>query len=292
VSDASPGRGNQDSIVRALEVQPVGAQDALLDVRREADFLRFHHPQAANIPLEELADRIHELPRPYEALTVFDTSADRAEQAVADLRSRDRTEIKTVVGEEWLHTGPVVSGPASVRLWRPHGLLTESIHDVHRRLEPPRALDIACGAGRDAVYLALAGFAVDAFDILPDAIDRCRDLARRNGVAVNAMVRDVERDLDLGRDCYDLICVFNFLHRPLMPAIAAAVRPGGLVVYETFLLGQRERFDKPRSDKYLLQPEELPSYFENSERLVYREGLASPRRWAASLIARKPLNLG
>lgn len=261
-----------------------------LDVRPESDFLRAHHPDAANIPLEELDARVHELARPYDPLTVFDTSEIRAEQAAADLKARGREEIRIVHGEEWLHTGPVVSGPAVVRLWRPHDLLVEAVRFAPR-IAPgsaqPRALDLASGAGRDAVYLAMHGFEVDAFDILPDALDRCRDLARRNGVTVNTDVRDVERDPNLGRGAYDLICVFNFLYRPLMPAIANAVRPGGLVVYETFLEGQRERFGKPKSDDKILKLNELPSHFDGWEQVIYREGLTNPRRLAASLIARR-----
>jgi len=264
--------------------------NAILDVRPEADFLRAHHPNAANIPLEELDARVHELARPYDPLTVFDTCEVRAEQAAADLKARGRDETQIVHGEEWLHTGPVVSGPATIRLWRPHDLLVEAIR-LAPRVAPgsaqPRALDLACGAGRDAVYMAMQGFDVDAFDILPDALDRCRDLARRNGVTVNTDVRDVEQAPSLGRDTYDLICVFNFLYRPLMPAIAAAIRPGGLVVYETFLEGQRERFGKPKSDDKILKLNELPSHFNQWETLVYREGLTNPRRLAASLIARR-----
>lgn len=264
----------------------------LLDVRREPDFLRAHHPNAANIPLEELDARIHELPRPYEPLTVFDTSQTRAEQAADDLKSRGRDDTNVIHGEEWLHTGPVVSGPATVRLWRTHDLLVEAVKlmpPAATSASKPRALDLACGAGRDAVFLAMQGFDVDAFDILPDALDRCRDLAKRNGVTVNTDVRDVEQTPNLGKGVYDLICVFNFLHRPLMPAIAEAVPPGGLIVYETFLAGQRERFGKPRSDDKILKLSELPTYFDKWEQLTYREGLTNPRRFAASLIARKPI---
>ena len=264
----------------------------ILDVRREVDFLRGHHPNAANISLEELDARIHELARPYDPLIVFDTSEVRAEQAAADLKSRGRDDTTIVYGEEWLHTGRVVSGPATVRLWRPHDLLVDAIQfaqPIASGSAKPRALDLACGAGRDAVYLAMQGFDVDAFDILPDALDRCRDLARRNGVTVNTDVRDVENAPNLGDGVYDLICVFNFLYRPLMPSIVAATRPGGLVIYETFLAGQRERFGKPKSDDKILKLNELPTYFERWETLIYREGFTNPRRLAASLIARKPL---
>jgi hypothetical protein len=87
---------------------------------------------------------------------------------------------------------------------------------------------------------------------------------------------------------FDMICCFNFLHRPLMPAIAEAVRRGGLVVYETFVHPQGEMFGRPTREAHLLRAGELPGFFAAWELLVLREGLTGPRRFAASLIARKP----
>ena len=270
----------------------------ILDVRPEATFETCHRRGAVNIPLESLANRIHELPPRDRRLTVFDTCRTRASWARSRLRARGRSKIDVVHGESWLAAGPTAFGPSHDRLWEPHGLLIEGI-EVARRLwgtvEGRTALDIACGSGRDAAYLALAGFSVTGWDVLPDALERCRETARRCGTSVRTECRDVEReaasqtvsDPVIEASRYDLICCFNFLHRPLLPWIARGVRPGGLVVYETFVHPQREMFGKPRRDAHLLTPGELRGYFEGWDVLAYREDLAGPRRHVASLIARK-----
>lgn len=273
---------------------------AILDVRPAADFNRLHRAGAANIPLEELAGRIHELPPRSVPIIIFDEDRRRARWAASRLRARERTVAEVAHGSDWLTLGEVETGPSRARLWRPHPLLEEAVM-ISRRLslpnggaadEPaaivrrPRALDIACGTGRDAVFMALIGFDVEAWDILPDALERCADLAARNGVTVRTLLRDVERDPTLPQEAFDLVCCFNFLHRPLLPAMAAALRPGGLIVYETFVAPQREVFGKPARESHILRPGELAAAFADLEILATREGPTGPRRIAASLIAR------
>ncbi len=274
-------------------VDAIGPEASLriLDVRPEADFLARHRAGAINIPMEELTHRLHELPPRAARLTVFDVNPVRARWARSRLRARDRTSVEVASGEAWLAAGKTEAGPSSARLWEPHGLLREAVQlagKVWGSVCGKKALDIACGAGRDAVFLALAGFDVEAWDLLPDALERCADLARRCGVVVSTQARDVERNPMIAHEAHDLVCCFNFLSRPLMPVIAEALRPGGFVVYETFLDRQRELFGKPRRDAHLLRPRELPRFFTGWEILVWREGLAGPRRYAASLIARRP----
>jgi SAM-dependent methyltransferase len=98
----------------------------------------------------------------------------------------------------------------------------------------PRALDLACGAGREAVYLALAGYEVDAVDALPDALERAQDLARRCGVRLSTIQQDLKRSPTLPAEGYDMVIVFRFLHQPLLPAIGRSVAAGGFIVYEAF----------------------------------------------------------
>jgi len=262
----------------------------ILDVRPEGAFLSRHRAGAANIPLEELADRVHELPPPHVSLIVYDEDRRRARWAQSRLRARERAVAQVVSGEEWLCGGPIEAGPSTARLWRPHALIKEAVELACRlrpALEGRRALDIACGSGREAVFLAMQGFQTEAVDVLPDALDRCADLAKRQGVTVDVRCHDVEAEPFIERDRYDLICCFNFLHRPLMPIIADAVRPGGLVVYETFLREQRERFGRPLRDSHVLETGELPKWFPGWETLAFREGMTEPGRIVASLIARK-----
>jgi len=266
----------------------------ILDVRPAEAFERSHRARAVNIPLEELARRIHELPPRDVPVTIFDEHPTRARRAASRLRARGRAVATVHHGLSWLADGPTEFGPSRLRLWQPHALLIELVELIRRDglLQlggdaRPRALDIACGSGRDAVFLALSGFDVEAWDNLPDALSMAGELARRNGVAIRAAQRDVESDPAIGTDQFDLVCCFNFLHRPLMSHIAAAIRSGGLVVYETFVEPQRETFGKPSRASHVLATGELVRAFADWEILVSREGLAGPRRYAASLIARK-----
>ncbi|RIK68352.1 MAG: hypothetical protein DCC65_03955 [Planctomycetota bacterium] len=272
-----------------------GPAEAIVDVRPAEAFERLHRAGSANIPLEELAARVYELPPRDVPLTVYDENRTRALWAASRLRARGRSVVCAAHGAEWLAAGPTERGPSRTRLWRPHRLLEEAVEIIRRPDGPggagpaghPRALDIACGTGRDAVFMALSGFEVEAWDILPDALERCAALAGRCGVGVRTLLRDVERDPAIAPESWDLVCCFNFLHRPLLSTMAAALRPGGLVVYETFVDPQREVYGKPGRAAHVLRPGELAAVFAGLEILVGREGPAGPRRIAASLIARR-----
>ncbi len=266
-------------------------RERILDVRCVGDYERSHRIGAVNIPLEELANRIHELPSRHVPVTIYDEDPRRSRWAASRLRVRGRCVGQVYHGRGWLSDGPTVEGPSGGRLWGPHTLLIEAVGHMRQAwptFEGRRALDLACGSGRDAVFSALTGFSVEACDLLPDATALCGDLAARNGVSVVSYVMDLEGNADFGRERYDLISCFNFLHRPLAPRIAEAVRPGGFVVYETFVDPQRERFGRPRRDAHILKPGELLGWFEGWRIMVSRDGATGPGRIAASIVARKP----
>lgn len=121
----------------------------------------------------------------------------------------------------------------------------------------PRALDVACGRGRHALWLAAAGFEVDAVDGDADALGDLQRRADRLDLTVVTRVADLEHSgTSLGVACYDLIVVFRYLHRPLFGAIRDALRPGGVLVYETFTTAQAAR-GRPTNPAFLLRPGEL-----------------------------------
>lgn len=133
-------------------------------------------------------------------------------------------------------------------------------------------LDVACGRGRHALYLAEKGCKVHAIDRDEAAL---ADLARR-ARALSAQVTTECLDLetgepDLGEARYGTVLVFNYLHRSLLPALVKALRPGGILLYETFTLGQRER-GHPRNPAFLLGEGELPSLVAPLVVLRRREG--------------------
>ncbi len=152
-----------------------------------------------------------------------------------------------------------------------------------------RALDLACGLGGSALFLARRGFDTRAWDISQVAIDRLRRAAAALPLA--AEVRDVVADPPEPHS-YDVICVGYFLDRGLCPDIAAALRPGGLLFYQTYSL---ERVDDsgPTSDRYRLAPNELLRLFPDLIVRVYRdEGRCGDARRGfrnrAQLVAQRP----
>ena len=96
-----------------------------------------------------------------------------------------------------------------------------------------RALDIAMGSGRNALYLASQGFRVTGVDVSTVAIELCHEKAARLGLEVEAIVADLE-DYPLPVDTYDLIINFHFLQRSLVGPIVRALKRGGLLFCESF----------------------------------------------------------
>ena len=148
-------------------------------------------------------------------------------------------------------------------------------------------LDLACGRGRHALYLARAGFRVRAVDRDAGAIADLRDTAGRLGLDVTCDVLDLETTPPpgLGDACYDAVVVFHYLHRPLFPAIGRALVRGGLLVYETFTVAQSLR-GHPRNPAFLLHPGELPRLVAPLEVLDSREAEVDGRD-VASVVAER-----
>lgn len=149
-------------------------------------------------------------------------------------------------------------------------------------------LDVACGRGRHALYLARHGWTVHAIDRDRAALASLADHARRDRLAITFACIDLERGVpDLGVERYGTILVFNYLHRPLLPALIRALRPGGVLLYETFTRGQRER-GHPRNPAFLLDDGELGRLVSPLAVLRSREGDIEGR-WIASVAAEKRL---
>ncbi|MBI4485284.1 MAG: class I SAM-dependent methyltransferase [Acidobacteria bacterium] len=135
---------------------------------------------------------------------------------------------------------------------------------------PARALDVAMGRGRHAALLAAAGYATFGVDISLDAV---RD-ARRHTPQVRAWCADLT-GYRLPRACFALVVVARYLQRDLFGAIQDAVTPGGIVLYETFTVAQRQLGRGPASPDHLLDAGELRARFGGFELLFYEE-VAAP----------------
>lgn len=149
-----------------------------------------------------------------------------------------------------------------------------------------RALDVACGRGRHALFLAARGWTVRALDRDGRSIDTLRSVAARRGLAVQADVVDLEAgEVDLGREAYDLIVVVHYLHRPLFPALLRALAPDGYLLYETFTVDQARR-SRPSNPDFLLRHGELRERLAPLAILRERDGDFEGRD-VASVLARR-----
>ena len=153
-----------------------------------------------------------------------------------------------------------------------------------------KALDIAAGEGRNAVFLSRHGFDVDAVDISKMGLRKARKLAEEMGVKIHTVCSDLDT-YPIEREQYDLIANFYFLKRSLIPKIKKGLRKGGKVIFETYILEHRSLgTGGPKQSKYFLKPNELLKLFDGFRILRYREGIfkeGGKKKAIASLIAEK-----
>ena len=168
----------------------------------------------------------------------------------------------------------------------PNPFLKKYIHLLPRG----KALDIATGEGRNAVFLAQNGFEVDAVDISEKGLRKARKLARLKGVEIDTFLVDLDQ-YQIEKDRYDLIANFYFLKRRLIPRIKKGLKKGGRVIFETYTLEHRTLgAGGPKQAKYFLKPNELLRLFRGFRTLFYREGIfreAGRKKAVASLLAEK-----
>ncbi len=167
----------------------------------------------------------------------------------------------------------------------PDGFLSQARQYVPK-LGEHHAVDIACGDGRHALCMAGWGLRTAAIDYSIEALRLCKDRATLAGLALETLCVDLESPgVDLGIDRFDVVAVFNFLHRPLIPILKRCVRPGGIVIYKTYTRGQTEFGTGPRNPKFLLGDGELPDLFSDFRHILFLESCESDA--TAALVAQR-----
>ena len=172
-----------------------------------------------------------------------------------------------------------VHGSVGVRLDRARNPQTTGTPPARFLLEQEhllpkgRVLDVACGSGRNALYLAAQGFLVEGVDCDEQALTAVSAEAKQRSLT-NLTLRclDLEAKPDIPKECYDGIVVFFFLYRPLVPALVQALKPGGVLLYETFLIDNHLRHGHPRRREFCLAHNELLHLAAGLRILHYDEG--------------------
>ena len=141
-------------------------------------------------------------------------------------------------------------------------ILKDNIHLANKG----RALDIACGTGRNTHFLADKGFIVDAVDFSDYALEKIRD---------DEKIHKIDADLDayiFEEDAYELILKVNYLDRKMFPGIINGLKKGGIFIYETFVKTPTgEDYHNPTNPDFHLDRDELPKAFGELEILSYEE---------------------
>jgi tellurite methyltransferase len=153
------------------------------------------------------------------------------------------------------------------------------------------ALDVAGGVGRHAIWLAQRGWRTRLIDISDVGIGLAEKNASRalgpvaKEFLITSEVADLDSIQDFGREQYDLVLVFFFLQRELFPALAAALKPGGHLIYKTYTTEQKNFAGGPSHPMFLLEPNELLHAFSSLRILHYHETVQE--KGVAELVARK-----
>lgn len=172
----------------------------------------------------------------------------------------------------------------------PSGFLRFIVQQESWPALPGTALDIACGRGRNALFLAERGWAVEAIDISDVALQETKRRAEAKGLSVSVRQADLNH-CELAEAAYDLVINFDFLQRSLIGKIKKALKVGGYVIFETFLIDQ-QALGHPKNPEYLLRHNELLDWFRDFRVLYYREGIFSEgekKSYRAGLFAQRQI---
>jgi rhodanese-related sulfurtransferase len=276
-----PSRPFQDvSPAEAAKMLEEGA--VALDVRTVHEHEEEGHvPGSLLLPLVMVASAPAVLPEDGRPVVVYCADGVRSYNAARRLGDAGVSNVFNMTGGLKAWRGTVETGPSPVA--GPSSWLI-----AHTSLVPAgaRTLDVACGRGRHALFLADAGFMVRAVDRDAGRVERLDALARRLRLPLDAEASDLEDgDVDLGDGEWELVIVFRYLHRPLFPALVRALCPGGVLIYETFTKEQA-RHGSPSNPEFLLDSGELPRLVAPLDVIRHREGEYDGRH-VASVAARK-----
>jgi SAM-dependent methyltransferase len=269
----------------------------IIDLRCAADYQAGHLKGSTWLTWLALPDCLNELPAtPAKLFLVGDKEEIEAASVFLDAKGYEVNgslvieDVVAMVNWSQKLPGLVVLGKDSKTLWSPSPLMDELIALLDfdpKTLKPrPTALDLGCGGGRDAVFLARHGWQVTAIDQEARVLKRAKQLATKSGASVKFKCCDLKKAGCFPESLFDLVTVVRYLNRDLFRQIDAAIIPGGYIVYQTFSSGA-EAFGSPKNPNFILQVGELAKVFSDYEIIVDRIDTLQDGRPMASFIAQK-----
>jgi len=269
----------------------------ILDIRPELDFLTGHLPGAVSIPLGSPAPGVvaakhfeQEVPSiflpPREVpLVIVGLASGAAGTLATHLQARGRAPVSVLIADALPPGALAETGPSRAHLWAPPPWLV-----AHAGLLPPPAagpvLDLACGSGRAAVWLAERGYRVTGIDWQPEAVALGRRLAASRDVSVKWCRADLRAASAVPTGPWAVVLNFRYLQRDLLGRMATLLQPGGVAMVRTFR--DAPGYDGHPQPRHRLSACELLGYFPagKCQILAHEQGHDPDGRPAAGIVAR------
>lgn len=275
--------------------------DGIIDLRSWQNYQEGHVVDATWLSWEILPESLNALPASPASFYLVG-GRDEIEAASILLDSKGYSVSGSVVinsdedWQKWAQQLPMMveQGKQSKILWKPSPLVTELVglilseqvklaDDSNR----PDVLDIGCGGGRDAIFMAKNRMNVIAIDHEQKVLKRSKALANLSGANVKFKCCDIKKQDCLPDKQFDVITVVRFLNRESYVYIINQLKPGGVVLFQTFVEGV-EAFGSPKNPNFILRKGELAEVFRDFDIIVDRMETLSDGRPIASFIAQKP----
>lgn len=282
----------------------------LIDCRSKQDYLKSHIKGACHIEINRLADQMHRLPSSNYPIYICIDPDQMA--AAKDFFNQKKYQVVAYLDwqqqiEPWLKAEQLFQqGDISATLWQPSDIVYYLEQQIQQQIlskqnflpkqtiTDNQVLDLACGAGRDSVYLAQLGLQVTGIDYKQDALDKLKALAEQHQQKVTGIQLDLENQTNplqnqQLKQQYDLILVVRYLHRPLLNQLEKKLTKGGILAYQTFMQGC-EIYGRPKNPAYLLKENELANQFNQMQVLQNKKIKLADDRPINLFVAKKILD--
>lgn len=242
------------------------SEHPIIDLRLAKDFSLMHIQAASNFPILELESRIYELPVRSVTINLF--GEPEVLKTAANLLTKagyliaEQCESTPDILQQIKNSSYAVIGSQSKRLWQPAPIVESFCKKISPSVNA-KGLDIACGSGRDSVYLSENGWAMTSIDYSSSSLEKLQQLAGREQQEIITLLIDLEKnfaDLAGFKQQFELVVVVRYLHRATLKQLKALLKPGGYIVYQTFMQGC-EKFGSPKNPRFLLKANELAEVF-------------------------------